>query len=336
MYQEAKSAAQAVTKQQQNSDDLLKGIAQRLIALSPSCGLTVARGSSDHAANYFAYLTMQRMGIPMVSLPMSLQTMYQAPLKVKGQFAVALSQSGKSHDLLQTMQQLRDLGAYTVGMVNDVTAPLGKVVHDLVALDAGLERSVAATKSYIASLTAAARLVAHWSSDSNLLTGLNELPEQLKMGECYDWSAAIPVLQNAERIMIVGRGLGFSIALEAALKLKETCGIQAEAFSAAEIKHGPMALVEQGYPLLVFAPKGQAQEGLLALATEMQGRGANVILAASSDVAQRHLTIGTTCDEALDPILAIQAFYLMAARLAEAKGLNPDEPRHLSKVTVTV
>jgi glucosamine--fructose-6-phosphate aminotransferase (isomerizing) len=116
--------------------------------------------------------------------------------------------------------------------------------------------------------------VAHWQGDATLLQALDQLPAQLQQACRQDWRAAIPVLVSAERIMVVGRGLGFAVALEAALKFKETCAIQAEAFSGAEIKHGPMALIDEGYPLLVFAPRGPEQQGLIDLAEEMRGRGA--------------------------------------------------------------
>jgi glucosamine--fructose-6-phosphate aminotransferase (isomerizing) len=141
---------------------------------------------------------------------------------------------------------------------------------------------------------------------------------------------------HAERIMVIGRGTGLAIAQEAALKFKETCGIQAEAFSAAEVKHGPMALVDEGYPMLIFAPRGPAQAGLLALADEMRGRGARVVLAAPNDVANRELTLTTAATPDLDPIVAIQSFYLMVETLARARGNDPDKPRHLNKVTATL
>ncbi|MBV8680181.1 MAG: SIS domain-containing protein, partial [Aquitalea sp.] len=214
-------------------------------------------------------------------------------------------------------------------------SPLAAACEWSLPLCAGEEKSVAATKSYIASLSAVARLVAHWQGDTGLLQALDQLPGQLQQACRQDWSAAIPVLASAERIMVVGRGLGFAVALEAALKFKETCAIQAEAFSGAEIKHGPMALIDEGYPLLVFAPRGPEQQGLIALAEEMRGRGARVLLAAPADVVSRDLTLSVAEDEALDPLLAIQSFYLMAAQLSEARGLNPDTPRHLSKVTRT-
>lgn len=335
MYEEALSAADAVAAQHMYADEALAVLGRELATTPPTLALTVARGSSDHAASYFAYLAMQRLGVPVVSLPMSLLTLHHAPLAVTGQLAVALSQSGQSPDLIDTMSRLAEAGARTVALVNKHASPLAAACEWSLPLCAGEEKSVAATKSYIASLSAVARLVAHWQGDAALLQALDALPEQLQQACRQDWSAAIPVLSTAERIMVVGRGLGFAVALEAALKFKETCAIQAEAFSSAEIKHGPMALIAEGYPLLVFAPRGPEQQGLIALAGEMRGRGARVLLAAPADEPSRDLTLSVAGDEALDPLLAIQSFYLMAAQLSEARGLNPDTPRHLSKVTRT-
>ncbi|MDC7705362.1 SIS domain-containing protein [Vogesella indigofera] len=336
MLDEALFAAEAVAAQHMYADEGLALLGRELAKAPPQLALTVARGSSDHAANYFAYLAMQRTGTPVVSLPMSLITLHHAPLAVRGQLAVALSQSGRSPDLVDTMAALSQAGARTVALVNQPDSPLAAACEWSLPLCAGAEKSVAATKSYIASLSAVARLVAHWQRDDALLAALETLPQALQEATRQDWSPAIEVLQPAERIMVVGRGLGFAVALEAALKFKETCAIQAEAFSGAEIKHGPMALIDDGYPLLIFAPRGPEQAGLIALADEMRGRGARVLLAAPADVASRDLSLAVAGDEALDPLLAIQSFYLMAARLSEARGLNPDEPRHLNKVTCTL
>lgn len=335
MLDEALAAPDAVASQLLQADGVLTELGADLRSQPPQFALTVARGSSDHAASYFAYLAMQRTGTPVVSLPMSLITLHRTPLAVRGQLAIGLSQSGRSPDLIDTMAVLRESGARTVALVNQPGSPLASVCSRHAPLCAGVERSVAATKSYIASLAAVARLVARWTDDRNLLSGLANLPSALDTAIRQDWSAAVELLQGASRAMVVGRGLGFAVALEAALKLKETCALQAEAFSGAEIKHGPMALVDEGYPLLVFAPRGPEQVGLVALAAEMRTRGACVLLAASEDVPARDLTLATAGDEVLDPLLAIQSFYLMAARLAEARGFNPDAPRHLSKVTCT-
>ena len=140
---------------------------------------------------------------------------------------------------------------------------------------------------------------------------------------------------GAERMFVIGRGTGLPIALEAALKLKETCALQAEAFSGAELMHGPLALVEPGFPLLVFAPRGPAQAGLVALASDLRARGARVLLCAPAGTPGCDLPLAAAGCEDLDPVCAIQSFYPMAEALACARGLDPDRPRHLAKVTRT-
>jgi glucosamine--fructose-6-phosphate aminotransferase (isomerizing) len=335
MHEEARTACIAVTNQLREAEEAIQSLAESLRRQPPHLAVTVARGSSDHAATYFAYLAMPRLGVPVLSLPMSLMTLRQASLNVRGQLALGFSQSGKSPDLVDSMAALRAQGARTVALVNVAESPLTAACEQVIPLSAGAERSVAATKSFIATLSAGARLVAHWQNDTALLAAGQQLPDDLQRAWALDWTPAIEVLQNTQRCMVVGRGLGLGIALEAALKLKETSLLQGEAFSSAEIKHGPMALIDSGYPLLVFAPRGPEQAGLLALAHDMRQRGATVLLAAPANVPGHDLVLAEAGHPDLDPLLAIQTFYKMAAALAEARGLNPDEPRHLQKETCT-
>ncbi|QOY96569.1 SIS domain-containing protein [Massilia sp. UMI-21] len=335
MYQEALSAGDCVAHQLAQDVERYAELGRALRATSFHSAVTVARGSSDHASSYLAYLIMARMGRLVTSLPMSLVTLYKSPLVTRDTLAVSISQSGQSPDVVEPIRYFRDGGATTVALVNDAGSPLAQAAEWTMPLHAGKEQSVAATKSFIASMVAGARLVAAWQDDQELKDGIAALPDALRAASQADWSAAIEVLAPARNIMVVGRGISFPVALESALKFKETSALQAEAFSGAEIKHGPMALIEEGYPLLIFATRGPAQAGLVALAEEMRGRGARVLLAAPQDVASRDLTLPTAAIPDLDPIAAIQAFYMMAARLAEARGLDPDQPRHLSKVTKT-
>jgi glucosamine--fructose-6-phosphate aminotransferase (isomerizing) len=222
-----------------------------------------------------------------------------------------------------------------VAFVNAEGSPLAEAAEHVFPLHAGAERSVAATKSYIAQLVAGARVVAAWQRDDELLAALQQLPQVLERAAALRWDAAIEALLDADRLFVIGRGTGLPVAMEAALKFKETCGIQAEAFSGAEVKHGPMALVEEGYPLLVFAPRGPAQPGLLALAEEMRGRGARVLLAAPAGTPGAELPLACSGNEDLDPIAVVQSFYPMVEALARARGNDPDQPRHLAKVTKT-
>ncbi|MDF9616442.1 SIS domain-containing protein [Pseudomonas entomophila] len=335
MLEEARACANVVERQLGALAPRLDTLAEHLRRLDPHVALTVARGSSDHAASYFAYIAMQQLGLPVASLPMSVVTLQQAPLRVRGQVALGFSQSGQSPDLVESLRRLGQHGATTVALVNAEGSPLEHACQHHLPLGAGPELSVAATKSFVATLSASAQLVAHWGQDQALLQACQALPEQLRQAANLDWSAAIDGLQGSERLMVIGRGAGFAIAQEAALKFKETSVIQAEAFSSAEVRHGPMALIDAHYPLLVFAPRGVEQAGLLQLAADMRRRGAQVLLAAPNDIADRDLTLGCAEHPALDPLLAIQSFYIMAAGLAEARGLDPDQPRHLSKVTCT-
>jgi glucosamine--fructose-6-phosphate aminotransferase (isomerizing) len=266
---------------------------------------------------------------------MSLLTLQPSRLRCDGLAAFAFSQSGRSPDLVSSTRQLRAAGAATVAFVNEATSPLADAAQWTVPIRAGSETSVAATKSFIAQLAAGARLVSAWQGDAELLDALRALPQALTAAASSDWTAALPQLANAERLYVVGRGTGLAIAQEAALKFKETCGIQAEAFSSAELRHGPMALVGAGFPVLVLALRGPAQAGLLTLADELRARGAAVLLVAPAGTAGVDLPLVTALQADLDGITAVQSFYLMVEALARLRRYDPDAPAHLSKVTLT-
>jgi glucosamine--fructose-6-phosphate aminotransferase (isomerizing) len=335
MLDEAREAPQAVARQLREDGERWRAFGERLRAQPPGALLTIARGSSDHAAHYAAYLIMARLGRLVTSMPMSLVTLYQSEIRSDGLAAFAFSQSGQSPDLVGPTQYFRQRGALTCAFVNDAGSPLARAAEWLFPLHAGQETSVAATKSFIAQLVAGARLVAAWQDDARLAAALQQLPPALEQACALDWTTALAVLQDADRLFVIGRGLGLPVAMEAALKFKETCGIQAEAFSGAEIQHGPMALIEEGYPLLVFAPRGPAQPGLLELAQALRERGARVLLAAPRGTPGANLPLVQTDVPELDPVCAIQSFYPLVEALARARGNDPDRPPHLQKVTRT-
>lgn len=335
MLEEALQAPNVVARLLSADWDAAVALGIALRSHPPKALLTVARGSSDHAAHYMAYLVMARLGRLVTSLPMSLVTLYSSCLQCDGLTSLAFSQSGQSPDLVAPTSFFRQGGARTVAFVNDPGSPLACAAEWVFPLHAGVETSVAATKSYIAQLVAGARFVGAWQADAALVAALDCLPETLETAACQDWGIAVEALAQADRLFVIGRGTGLAIAMEAALKFKEVCGIQAEAFSGAEVKHGPMALVEEGYPLLVLAPDGPAQAGLLRLADEMRRCGARVLLAAPSGTPNSELPIVSTSAEDLDPISTVQSFYPMVEALAHARGLDPDQPRHLAKVTRT-
>ncbi len=335
MLIEACEAPAAIARQIEQSGNTYQEFAALLRNQSPTSLLTVARGSSDHAAHFMAYLIMARLGKLVTSLPMSLITLYQSSIHCDGLLSMAFSQSGQSPDLVAPTKYFSAGGAITAAFVNDPESPLARASQWIFPLHAGAEVSVAATKSFLAQLVAGARVVAAWQDDGVLEKAIADLPEVLTKASQMDWSSAIPVLKSAERLFVIGRGTGLAVAKEAALKFKETCSIQAEAFSGAEVKHGPMALIDEGYPLLIFAPRGPAHTGLVALADEMRARGAHVLLAAPAGTPGCNLPLVTTGSVDLDPVAVIQSFYPMVEALSRERGFNPDQPKFLAKVTKT-
>jgi glutamine---fructose-6-phosphate transaminase (isomerizing) len=334
LLEETRQAPHAVAHALTQDRERFAEFGALLRAQPPRAVLTLARGSSDHAAHYAAYLVMARLGRLVTSLPMSVITLHGAALHTEGLLAVAFSQSGASTDLVETTRGFAARGALTAAFVNAADSPLAQAAAWPFALHAGAETSVAASKSFIAQLLAGARWVAAWQDDTAFAAAIDTLPRALAqaLAAGQTWAErAVPVLVTTQRMFVVGRSTGLAIAMEAALKLKEVCAIQAEAFSGAELRHGPLALIEPGYPVLVFAPRGPAHAGLIALAGDLRARGALVLVAGDGEM----LPLVNAAAPELDPLCAIQSFYVLAEAVARARGRDPDAPPHLSKVTRT-
>jgi len=335
LFQEAAQAAETVRLQIRTNTELMLRLAERLRRHRPYAVVTCARGSSDHAATFAKYLIETRVGILTSSAAPSVSSVYAAKADLRGTVMLAISQSGASPDLLATVASAKAAGAMIVALVNVETSPLAQAADYTIPLCAGGEHSVAATKSYITTLAAIIHLVALWSEDEELLDALAQAPAQLERAWKLDWQPALEHLQRARDLYVVGRGLGLGIAQEAALKLKETCGLHAEALSAAELRHGPMALVQAGFPVLIFAQNDETHGGVAALAAELAERGAQIMLAGAQ--APKSLVLPTeAAHPAIQPMLIIQSFYRFVNALALARGYDPDHPPHLRKVTETV
>ena len=335
MYVEAAEAPRVVGVQLLRNATLLQDLGARLRAQPPRAVVTCARGSSDHAATFAKYLIESHTQVLTSSAAPSMSSIYGSQADLRGVLFIALSQSGQSPDLLAATRHAKQGGALTVALCNTPGSPLMALVDVAVPLHAGPESSVAATKSYIASLSCLTQLVANWTMDRELLAALRQVPEQLARAWQCDWSKGAETLRGAVNLFVVARGFGLGVAQEAALKLKETCGLHAEAFSSAEVKHGPMALVRAGFPVLMFTQHDDTRAGIEELAVEFAARGAKVLLAGAE--AKCALSLPTIAANAvIEPMLAIQSFYGMANALALARGLDPDTPPHLNKVTETV
>jgi glucosamine--fructose-6-phosphate aminotransferase (isomerizing) len=303
--------------------------------LRPRAVITCARGSSDHAATYAKYLIETRAGVLTASAAPSVSSVYGVPQDIRGCLFLALSQSGQSPDLLASVAAAKAAGATILALCNSPDAPLIAAADLVVALRAGVETSVAATKSYLATLAALIRMVAAWTEDAALESAVDTLPTLMDQSWALDWSAALPQLESAGHLYVVGRGLGLGAAQETALKCKETCGLHAEAFSSAELRHGPYALLGPGFPALLLAQRDATQAGIEALGGELAHRGVPVLIAgAQAEGAIVLPTIQATAEIA--PILMVQSAYRLVATLAIRRGFDPDHPAHLRKITETV
>ena len=335
MYSEAEEAPEVVRQQLVANAERLERLGERLRELAPRAVVTCARGSSDHAATFAKYLIETRLNVLTSSAAPSVTSVYDASPNLAGTMFLAISQSGASPDLLATVRAAKNGGALVVALVNAESSPLAQAAHFTIPLCAGIERSVAATKSYIASLSAIAQLVGSWGRDAELLRSLGSAPPLLERAWQQDWSAAVARLRVATDLYVIGRGVGLGIAQEAALKFKETCGLHAEALSSAEVRHGPMALIRAGFPVLMFAQNDETLSGVESLATELATRRADVMFAGARIPGTVALPT-EAADPVLEPMLIVQSFYRMVNALALARGHNPDEPPYLHKVTETV
>lgn len=336
MWSEAYSAGQVVRRQFQENKGVMRDLGARLRARKPRLVLTCARGSSDHAAGFAKYGIETRLGVLVASHAPSLSSIYAKPLSdLDGALFLVISQSGKSPDILASIAFAKEAGAFVVAMVNDAGSLAARAADVFVPLHAGPELAVAATKSYIASLSAIVHLVAEWSEDAELLMALEASGDHISEAFGRDWSSLGDALLDAKSLFVIGRGLTFGIAHEMALKLKETSALHGEAFSAAEVRHGPMALVGAGFPVIMIAPMDAAAASFSALSEEFTARHARVFASGGPFPGAIDLPTQAGLHPLVAPLCQVSSFYACAEALARARGRNPDAPPGLSKVTQT-
>ncbi|MDE2384893.1 MAG: SIS domain-containing protein [Alphaproteobacteria bacterium] len=331
MEHEAREAPDAVARFLDTNGNALAALARRLRDNPPSVILTAARGSSDHAATYFKYLVEILLGVPCASIGASVASVWHSELKLNNAVCVTISQSGQSPDIVSLQEAARKAGALTVALVNQPGSRAEQGADFFLPLCAGEEKSVAATKSFIASLAASAAIAAQWKQDQALITALQALPAKLARAAQLQWPGFQARAKMAQSLYVLGRGPGLAIALEAALKMKETCALHAEALSFAEVMHGPLELVRPHFPILAFSPDDASRDLAKQALERLRKAGADVF--AVEDGGLPHEPAGHAL---LEPISIIQSAYLNIEPLARALGRNPDAPRLLSKVTETV
>lgn len=302
----------------------------------PAFAVTVARGSSDHICTYLKYVSELALGIPVASIGPSVASIWGAPMKFAGSACLSVSQSGQSPDIVAMSRAARRDGALTLAITNDPASPLATSSEHVLDIHAGTERSVAATKTFVTSAVAALLLIAEWKGDADLIAAINALPKALERAAMVSLPEVQAAMSSKQSVYTLGRGPSWAMSSEAALKFKETCQIHAESYSSAEVLHGPVSIVGFGFPVLCFAAADAAEDSVVQIADQIAAQGAQVFV--TSDRARHATRIEhvRTGHPLADPIALITSFYSMVEQLAIKRGFDPDQPRHLKKVTETV
>jgi glucosamine--fructose-6-phosphate aminotransferase (isomerizing) len=336
MRREIEEIPQAAARLLDGSGATLAAAGRDIAARDPHFLMTVARGSSDHVAAFMKYSVELTAGLAVASVGPSIASIYGARLKLAGSACLAISQSGKSPDIVAMAESARAGGALTIALTNTAGSPLAAACDHAIDIAAGPERSVAATKTFVNSAVAALALMAHATRDDTLLAALKALPGQFEQAIAADWMALAAALEGDQSLFVLGRGPSSAIAAEVALKFKETCAMHAEAYSAAEVMHGPLALVGPGFPVLTLAARDAAEPSLAEAADGLAGRGADVFVTSALAKAAHQLPHIATGHPLTDPLALIVSFYAFVEAFARHRGLDPDAPRNLRKVTETV
>jgi glucosamine--fructose-6-phosphate aminotransferase (isomerizing) len=336
MMREIAEIPAATARLLDQAQDTLAEAGAALRTLDPAFLTTVARGSSDHAAAFLKYAVELTAGIPVASLGPSIASIYGARLKLPKSASISISQSGKSPDIVAMAKGVREGGALTIAITNTAGSPLAAASDHAIDIRAGAEKSVAATKTFVASAVAGLAILGEWTGDTPLLAALRELPRHFERAIDCNWMAVADALAGPNSLFILGRGPSAAIANEAALKFKETSGLHAEAYSAAEVMHGPMALVGKGFPVVALAARDQSEPSVAEAVDALSGKGAAAFITSDKATKAVPLPFAATGHPLTDPLSLIVSFYTFIEAFARHRGLNPDEPRHLRKVTETV
>ncbi|WP_076407855.1 glucosamine-6-phosphate deaminase NagB-II [Shewanella sp. UCD-KL12] len=327
MEHEAREAPKVVAAQLTANALIAQQLGEKIRSFEPQFVMIIGRGSSDHAGVFGKYLIEIEVGLPTFSAAPSVTSVYGKQLKLDKALVIIISQSGTSPDILAQASMAKAAGALCIALVNEVNTPLEALVDYVLPLRAGEERAISASKSYIATLSALMQLVSTWTQDVDLALAVKSMPIALENAVKATPQLVPNSLTNDKNLVVLGRGLGFAIAKEIALKLKELCGIHAEAFSSAEFLHGPVTLIEQDLKVIDVSVGDESYGCHIEQVVEVNMRGADLI----------HLH-QTTIDihPRIAPIALLLRFYIDVVAVAKVRGIDPDSPVGLTKMTETL
>ena len=342
LHQEIYDQPDTLRRFSEEERERVAAVARRIKERGVRYVVLAARGTSDNAALYARYLLESFCDLPVSLAAPSVYTLYQSPPSLEEALVVGISQSGEGADVTEVVAEGERQGALTLALTNFPDSPLAQAAEEVILLRAGEEKSVAATKTYTGQLYALAWLAAYLRGmDEETAAALRAVPGQVAQVLALEEviAARAERYRYADHFVVVGRGYNYATAFEIALKLKELTYIVAEPYSSADFRHGPIAMVDPGFPILVVAPAGATRADLQELVVELAERQAELLVvsdeAALLEQAQLPLPLEVAVPEWISPLLCVLPGQLLAYHLALAKDLDPDNPRMLQKVTIT-
>jgi glutamine---fructose-6-phosphate transaminase (isomerizing) len=325
----------------ENSHDIIHEVVSKIKEKTVTNVVIAARGTSDHAGIYGKYIIEHSIGIPVSLSAPSILTMYSKSINYKSSVVIGISQSGQAQDVLEVLSHAKSQGAITIGITNFNDSPIAQKCAFHLHTNAGLEKSVAATKTFTSQLAMLALLVSCWSKDDTILKLLKQVPKKIKkvLDLESDIETAVQRYTYIEDCFVLSRGINYAIALESALKIQETSYVKAKGYSISDFHHGPFAMIDEHTPVLIYAPKGPAFSDSVEMIDKLKSVGAEIILISNDqqllEKTQVSFEIPTVQSDIITPFFNVVFAQIFACKLSLAKGCDPDAPRGLNKVTIT-
>jgi glucosamine--fructose-6-phosphate aminotransferase (isomerizing) len=322
--------------------EMIKNVVKTLKGQNIYSVVIVARGTSDHAGIYGKYILECEVGIPVSLAAPSVTTIYKKKINFSNTLVIGLSQSGEAEDVLEVLKSANNSGAVTVSITNYPESPLAKEAKYHLFCNAGIEKSVAATKTCITEMYLLAQLVAEWSGDEEFKKELLAIPANLitLIDKKEDITRKVERYRLMTECFVLARGINYPIAMEAALKIQETSYVRARAYASSDFHHGPFAMIEKDMPVIVYAPNGPSLKDTTEMIEKLKPTQAEIIVVSNNrevlELGDCSFEIPDTSNDMISPFYNVVFAQLFACNLSLLKGLNPDAPRGLHKVTITI
>ena len=341
MMEEILQQPEILKKTIETNNEKINKVVEDLKTREISNVIIAARGTSDHAAVYAKYAIETLVGIPVSLAAPSVFTMYNKNLNMKNSLVIGISQSGKAADVIEVVKSADMQDAITLSITNFEDSPLATASRYHLFCNTGIEKSVAATKTFTSTVYLLINFIAKWADNCELLQEIKQVPAA--MSTIFNQSEEIKDIVSRYRFMkegfVLARGINYSIALETALKIQETTYVRAKAYATSDFHHGPFAMIEKDMPVIVFAPNGPSKKDIVEMLHKLKDNGADILIISNDmdilEIGNASIKIPDNCSDYVSPLYNVVIAQMFACNLSLLKGLNPDAPRGLNKVTIT-